>query len=107
MTGRNYLTPGLSLPLSYRIVRPITATHMDGTILIQSGMGLTTKEIQRKTFDSQGDFEESAALAEAVFEICGEHFNVRQFGRRVRGFVGRVHGGKCIEADSAVGGVCR
>jgi putative DNA primase/helicase len=72
-----------------------------------SGMGLTTKEIQRKTFGSQGDFEENEALAEAVFEICGEHFNGRQFGRRVRGFVGRVHGGKFIEADSARGGVCR
>ena len=72
-----------------------------------SGMGLTTKEIQRKTFGSQGECEENEALAEAVFEICGEHFNGRQFGRRVRGFVGRVHGGKFIEADSARGGVCR
>ena len=71
------------------------------------GVGLTTKEIQKKTFGSQGDFEENEALAEAVFEICGEHFNGRQFGRRVRGFVGRVHGGKFIEADSAHGGVCR
>ncbi len=72
-----------------------------------SGMGLTTKEIQRKTFGSQGDYDENEALAEAVFEICGEHFNGRQFGRRVRGFVGRVHGGKFIEAESAGGGVCR
>ena len=72
-----------------------------------SGVGLTTKEIQRKTFGSQGDFEENEALAEAAFEICGEHFNGRQFGRRVRGFVGRVHGGKFIEAESAGGGVCR
>jgi putative DNA primase/helicase len=72
-----------------------------------SGMGLTTKEIQRKTFGSQGDFKENEALAEAVFEICGEHFNGRQFGRRVRGFVDRRHGGKFIEADSARGGVCR
>jgi hypothetical protein len=72
-----------------------------------SGIGLTTKEIQRKTFGSQGDFEANEALAEAVFEICGEQFNGRQFGRRVRGFVGRVHGGKFIEADSARGGVCR
>jgi hypothetical protein len=72
-----------------------------------SGMGLTTKEIQRMTFGCQGDVEENEALAEAAFEICGEHFNGRQFGRRVRGFVGRVHGGKFIEADSARGGVCR
>ncbi len=42
-----------------------------------------------------------------MFEVCGEQFNGRQFGRRVRGFVGRVHGGKFIEADSARGGVCR
>jgi hypothetical protein len=72
-----------------------------------SGMGLTTKEIQRKTFGSQGDFEENEPLAEAAFEICGEQFNARQFGRRVRGFVGRVLGGKYIEADTARGGVCR
>jgi hypothetical protein len=70
-------------------------------------MGLTTKEIQRKTFGSQGDFEENEPLAEAAFEICGEQFNARQFGRRVRGFVGRVLGGKYIEADTARGGVCR
>lgn len=72
-----------------------------------SGIGLTTKEIQRKTFGSQADDEEHEALAEAVFEICGEHFNGRQFGRRVRGFVGRVHGGKFIDDDSAGGGVKR
>lgn len=72
-----------------------------------SGVGLTTKEIERKTFGSQGDCEENEVLSEAVFEICGEHFNGRQFGRRVRGLVGRVHGGKFIEADSARGGVCR
>ncbi len=72
-----------------------------------SGIGLTTKEIQRKSYGSHGDFEENEALSEAVFEICGEHFNGRQFGRRVRGFVGRVYGGKFIEAESARGGVCR
>ena len=73
----------------------------------QSGFGLTTKEIQRKTFGSESDDDKYEALAEAVFEICGEHFNGRQFGRRVRGFVGRVHGGKFIEDDSAGGGVKR
>ncbi|MFY8202049.1 MAG: hypothetical protein ACOVLE_15345, partial [Pirellula staleyi] len=72
-----------------------------------SGIGLTTKEIHRKTFGNQGELEENEALAEAVFEICGEHFNGRQFGRRARGFVGRVHGGKFLVADSARGGVCR
>jgi hypothetical protein len=72
-----------------------------------TGMGLTTKEIQRKTFGSQGDFEENEALAEAVFEICGEHFNGKQFGRRVRGLVERPHGGKFIDAVPARGGVCR
>jgi putative DNA primase/helicase len=72
-----------------------------------TGMGLTTKEIQRKTFGSQGDFEENEALAEAVFEICGEHFNGKQFGRRVRGLVERPHGGKFIDAVPARGGVLR
>lgn len=72
-----------------------------------SGMGLTTKEIQRKTFGSQGDFEENEALAEAVFEICGEHFNGHRFGRRLRGFVGRVHGGKFLDFVTAGGKVLR
>jgi hypothetical protein len=72
-----------------------------------SGIGLKTNEIQRKICGSQGDFEENEPLAEAVFEICGEHFNARLFGRRVRGFVGRVYGGKYIEAVPAGGGVCR
>ncbi len=72
-----------------------------------SGIGLTTKEIQRKTFGSHGELDENEALAEAVFEICGEHFNGKQFGRRMRGFAGRVQGGKFLESVSARGGVCR
>ncbi|MBX3421540.1 MAG: hypothetical protein KF752_08290 [Pirellulaceae bacterium] len=72
-----------------------------------SGMGLTTKEIQRKTFGSQGNFDENEALAEAVFEICGERFEARQFGRRVRGFRKRVWEGRYIDDESAGGGVKR
>lgn len=72
-----------------------------------SGLGLTTKEIERKTFGSEADDADHEALAEAVFEICGERFNGRKFGRRVRGFVGRVWRGRFIEADSARGGVAR
>ncbi len=72
-----------------------------------SGVGLTTKEIERKTFGTQADDADHEALAEAVFEICGERFNSRKFGRRVRGFAGRVWQGRYIEADSARGGVAR
>lgn len=72
-----------------------------------SGLGLTTKEIEQKTFGSHSDAPDHEALAEAVFEICGERFNGRKFGRRVRGFVGRVWQGRYIEADSARGGVAR
>lgn len=72
-----------------------------------SGLGLTTKEVERKTFGSWADDADNEALAEAVFEICGERFNGRKFGRRVRGFAGRVWQGRFIEADTARGGVCR
>jgi putative DNA primase/helicase len=72
-----------------------------------SGVGLTTKEIERKTFGTQADDADHEALAEAVFEICGERFNGRKFGRRVRGFAERVWQGRYIEADSARGGVAR
>jgi hypothetical protein len=72
-----------------------------------SGVGLTTKEIQRKTFGSQGDLDENEALSEAVFEICGERFDARQFGRRVRQFRKRVWEGRYIDDESAGGGVKR
>jgi hypothetical protein len=72
-----------------------------------SGIGLTTKEIQRKTFGSQGDLDENEALSEAVFEICGERFDARQFGRRVRQFRKRVWEGRYIDDESAGGGVKR
>ncbi|MFN7891057.1 MAG: primase-helicase zinc-binding domain-containing protein [Pirellula sp.] len=72
-----------------------------------SGIGLTTKEIQRKTFGSQGDLNENEALSEAVFEICGERFDARQFGRRVRQFRKRVWEGRYIDDESAGGGVKR
>lgn len=72
-----------------------------------SGIGLTTKEIEQKTFGHQADYSEHESLAEAVFEICGERFNGRTFGRRIRGYLGRVHGGKFIDASQARGGVLR
>ena len=71
------------------------------------GEGLTTKEIERKTFGTQADDADHEALAEAVFEICGERFNGRKFGRRIRGFALRVWQGRYIEAESARGGVLR
>lgn len=72
-----------------------------------SGVGLTTKEIERKTFGSQADDPENEALAEAVLEICGDRFNGRKFGRRVRGLAGRVCDGKYIDGNEAGGGVKR
>lgn len=72
-----------------------------------TGKGLTTKEIQRRTFGSLGDFDVNEALAEAVFEICGEKFDARQFGRRVRQFKKRVWEGRYIDDESAGGGVKR
>lgn len=57
--------------------------------------------------EGQADFAEHEVLAEAVFEICGEHFNAHKLGRRIRRMKGRVHGGKFIDDDSAGGGVKR
>lgn len=72
-----------------------------------TGIGLTVKEIQRKTFGSESELPENEMLSEAVFEICGEKFNAHKLGRRIRGLKGRVHGGRLIDDESAGGGVKR
>ncbi|MFN7878230.1 MAG: primase-helicase zinc-binding domain-containing protein [Pirellula sp.] len=72
-----------------------------------TGKGLTTKEIQKRTSGTQGEVDENAALAEAVFEICGEKFDARKFGRRIRQFKQRVWEGRFIDDESAGGGVKR
>ncbi|GAB5517219.1 primase-helicase zinc-binding domain-containing protein [Rhodopirellula baltica] len=72
-----------------------------------TGIGLTVKEIQIKTYGSEADIKDNEVLAEAVFEICGERFNAHKLGRRIRGMKGRVHGGKFIDNESAGGGVKR
>lgn len=71
------------------------------------GEGITTRDIQRKTFGSESGETEHETLAEAVSEICGEKFNGRVLGRRLRGFVGRVWQGRYLEGHSAHGGVVR
>lgn len=71
------------------------------------GNGLTTKQIQMRTFGSQGDCDTNEALAEAVFEICGERFDARKFGRRLRQYKKRVWEGRYIDDESAGGGVKR
>ncbi|WP_231963197.1 toprim domain-containing protein [Symmachiella macrocystis] len=72
-----------------------------------SGEGLTTKEIERMTFGRDVDSPSHDALFEAVAEICGDRFNGRTFGRRVRGLSGRVWQGQFIESKPAGGGVKR
>lgn len=73
----------------------------------QTGTGLTTKEIEYATFGSDTGTPRSEALLEAVTEICGERFNTRKFGRRLRNLSGRVWKGQFIEGKADRTGVQR
>jgi hypothetical protein len=72
-----------------------------------SGVGLTTSEIGRITSVHPETNGSNEALDEAVFEICGDRFDPRRFGRRVRGLKGRVWQGRYIDDEMAGGGVKR
>ena len=73
----------------------------------KDGTGLTTKEIESIAFGANGNASGSEALFEAITEICGDHFNNRKFGRRVRNLLGRVWQGQLISAERDRTGVQR
>lgn len=61
--------------------------------------GLTTKEIERLTTHRPDDVPLCPVLVEAVAEICGDRFNAKKFGRRLRGYVGRAWEGRKIASE--------
>ncbi len=61
--------------------------------------GLTTKEIERLTTHRPDDVPLCPVLVEAVAEICGDRFNAKKFGRRLRGYVGRTWQGRMITSE--------
>lgn len=73
------------------------------------GGGLTANEIEDAAKRISPMLEDNGIdeLKEAIDEICGDRFNARTFGRRMRSYVGRVWDGHRIEAASAMGGVKR
>ena len=72
-----------------------------------SSVGLTTSEIGRITSGLPGNVRSNESLDEAVYEICGDRFDPRRFGSKVQSLRGRVWQGRCIEGQSAGGGVKR
>lgn len=71
------------------------------------GRGLTAAEIAKKLSRDAGEWSDCPSLTEASAMICGQKFDTRRFGNRVKEFQNRVHCGKRIVATSAIGGVKR
>ncbi|GAA4435818.1 hypothetical protein [Bremerella cremea] len=96
-----------------------TALASDDTVILLSklilgiaetdptGIGLTTKEIEQATFGNDAHTPRSEVLLEAVTEICGDGFNNRKFGRRVRNLSKRVWKGQFIDSTLDRTGVQR
>jgi hypothetical protein len=70
-------------------------------------VGLTTKEIRRKTFGDQSEEKQNQILVEAISDICGERFNAHRVGCRIRSLVDRVWQGRSITSTDAAGGAKR
>jgi len=69
--------------------------------------GLTTREIERLTSHRPDESPTCPALVAAVGEICGDRFNSRRVGKRVRSYIGRVWEGRQIESSKGHGGLNR
>lgn len=69
--------------------------------------GLTTKEIERLTTHRVDETPPCPTLTAAVSEICGDRFNAKRFGRRLRSYVGRTWEGRRIVSQMSHGGVMR
>lgn len=69
--------------------------------------GITTKEIERLTTHRVDETPPCPTLTAAVAEICGDRFNAKRFGRRLRSYVGRTWDGRRIVAETTHGGVAR
>lgn len=71
------------------------------------GTGLTTKQVERLTTHRPDETPVCPTLIEAVSLICGDRFNARRFGRRMRSYIGRNCDGQKIESEKGHGGVNR
>lgn len=69
--------------------------------------GITTKEIERLIGYRVDEMPTCPILAAAASEVCGDRFNSRSFGRRLRSYVGRNWEGRHIHAENAHGGVIK
>jgi hypothetical protein len=67
--------------------------------------GLTTKQIERLAGHRQDETPSCPTLLEAIAEVCGDRFNAKSFGRKLRSFQGRTVEGWQIRSESAGKGV--
>lgn len=71
------------------------------------GQGVTVKEIERLTTHRPDAAPTCPTLVAAVAEVCGERFNAKRFGKRLRSFANRTWEGRQIVFQSGHGGVLR
>ncbi len=83
----------------------LLAKLLAGIELSDSGVGLTVKEIA--SVAEQGESEGADCLREAIAEVCGDRFNPKSFGKRLKSYEGRVFDGRCLKSEDARGGVKR
>jgi hypothetical protein len=69
--------------------------------------GITVKEIERLTTHKPDSIPTCPTLVAAVAEVCGDRFNAKRFGRRLRSFMGRTWEGRRIVCKDGHGGVKR
>ncbi len=69
--------------------------------------GITVKEIERLVTHRPDETPTCPTLLEAAAEICGDRFNGRRFGKKLKSFVGRPWEGRKIYGESSHGKVMR
>jgi hypothetical protein len=70
-----------------------------------SAVGLTVKDVQ--SIAESGEGEGADCLREAIAEVCGDKFNSRSFGKRLKSYEDRVYDGRYLKSEKAGGGVLR
>lgn len=78
---------------------------LTGIELSDSTAGLTVNDIQ--SIADSGEGEGADCLREAIAEVCGDKFNSRSFGKRLKSYEGRVYDGRYLKSKTAGGGVLR
>ncbi len=70
-------------------------------------VGVTVKEIERLVSHRSDETTPCPTLLEAVAEICGDRFNGKRFGKKLKSFIGRTWGGRKISREPGRGNVSR